>query len=97
MVRGDNGEMVECEIIETRDHENLFAKNAPVLPLPLAIFCCILNFVPGLGTWIGGFLSPCALPNKEGSLLKTFSVSLLTGFLQLLLTPLIFGIIWSFK
>jgi len=95
MVKGPDGEMVECEIVSTRDHESMFNKHAPILPLPLAIICCILNIVPGLGTWTGGFMAPCSLPNKEGSKCKTFLVALLTGFLQLLLTPVIAGILWS--
>ena len=46
-VKGDDGEMVECEVVSTKDHESIFTKNAPILPLPLAIICGILNFVPG--------------------------------------------------
>merc|ERR1719315_617927 len=88
--------MVECEIISTKDHESFFVKNAPVLPLPFAIICCILNFVPGLGTWLGAFMSLCCgIPKKEGSKSQTFFVTLLTGLLQLLLTVLIVGILWS--
>ena len=48
MVKGDDGEMVECEIVSTRDHESVCSKHAPVLPLPIAIICCILNIVPGM-------------------------------------------------
>ncbi len=47
MVRNADGEMVECEIVATREHESVFAKNLPILPLPAAIFCAILNFFPG--------------------------------------------------
>ena len=47
MVKGEDGQMVECEIISTKDKESVFDKNAPVLPLFLAIICCILNIVPG--------------------------------------------------
>ena len=97
MVKGDDGEMVECEIVSTRDHESVCSKHAPVLPLPVAIICCILNIVPGLGTLTGGLMSPCSKPRKDGSFLKTFSMSLLTGFLQILLTPLIAGILWSIR
>ena len=51
MVKGEDGEMVECEIISTRDHESIFHRNAPILPLPMAVICCILNFLPGQN-WI---------------------------------------------
>ena len=47
MVKGPDGEMIECEIVATRDHESYFTKNAPILPLPLAILCCLLNIIPG--------------------------------------------------
>ena len=47
MIKGEDGQMVECEIISTRDHESIFDKNAPVLPIFLAIICCILNLIPG--------------------------------------------------
>ena len=47
MVKGPDGKMIECEIVATREHESIFMKNAPTLPLPLAIICCILNIIPG--------------------------------------------------
>eukprot|EP00093_Oithona_nana_P002342 02342.XXX_52843_51402_1 [CDS] Oithona nana genome sequencing. len=96
-VRGEDGEMVECEVLSTKDRESIFAKNAPILPLPIAIICGILNFVPGLGTLLGAFLSPCcAKTNLEGgSKFKTFYMGLLTGLLQVLLSVIIVGILWS--
>ena len=47
LVKGEDGKMVECEIISTRDHESVFNKNAPILPLVFSVLCCILNIVPG--------------------------------------------------
>ena len=47
MVKGEDGQMVECEIVSTRDHESVFDKNAPVLPVFLSVICAILNIVPG--------------------------------------------------
>ena len=114
-VKGEDGQMVECEVLSTKDRESIFAKNAPVLPLPFAIICGILNFVPGkhfnfdlrvtnfnnqigLGTLLGAFLSPCcAKTNLEGSKFKTFYMGLLTGLLQLLLSVIIVGILWSIR
>ena len=46
-VKGEDGQMVECEVVATKDHESVFTKNAPILPLPFAVLCGILNFVPG--------------------------------------------------
>ena len=48
MVKGEDGQMVECEIVSTRDHESVFDKNAPVLPVFLSVICAILNIVPGM-------------------------------------------------
>ena len=51
LVKGEDGKMVECEIISTRDHESVFNKNAPILPLVFSVLCCILNIVPGKIFW----------------------------------------------
>ena len=51
LVKGEDGKMVECEIISTRDHESVFNKNAPILPLVFSVLCCILNIVPGKKIW----------------------------------------------
>ena len=47
LYRGDDGEMREYQIIETHEHESVFQKACPVLPVSLAIICAILNLVPG--------------------------------------------------
>lgn len=96
MVKGEDGQMVECEIVSTRDHESVFDKNAPVLPVFLSVICAILNIVPGLGTWFSALMSLCcSKSNPDGSKMKTFSTTMLTGLLQLILSPFIVGIIWS--
>jgi len=89
--------MVECEVVATKDHESVLNKNAPILPVPIAVICGILNFAPGLGTLIAAFLSPCcsSKANEEGSKFKTFYITLFTGLLQLLLSVVIVGILWS--
>ena len=51
-----------------------------------------------LGTWVAAIFSPClSIPNKEGSKMKTFGLTLLCGFLQLILAPVIVGMLWSIK
>ena len=127
MVKGEDGQMVECEIVSTRDHESVFDKNAPVLPVFLSVICAILNIVPGryymhliskqgqnhlllsfkllsfstfsgLGTWFSALMSLCcSKSNPDGSKMKTFSTTMLTGLLQLILSPFIVGIIWSLR
>ena len=47
MYRGDDGEMREYQIIETHEHESVFQKACPVLPIGVALLCAILNLVPG--------------------------------------------------
>jgi hypothetical protein len=48
MLRGDDGELREYEIVSTRERESVFQRACPVVPVPLAIICCLLNIVPGL-------------------------------------------------
>jgi hypothetical protein len=47
MLRGDDGELREYEVISTRERESVFQRACPVLPVALAIICCLLNIVPG--------------------------------------------------
>lgn len=47
MWRGEDGELREVEIVETHEHESVFQKACPVLPVWLAIICAVLNLVPG--------------------------------------------------
>ncbi|KAH3893371.1 uncharacterized protein LOC127860008 [Dreissena polymorpha] len=72
----------------------------PAMPMPLAIICCILNFlVPGLGTIIAGFSAFCCSRNEDisccnrlGSCMLNFGI----GLLQLLTSViLLLGWVWS--
>ena len=47
MYRGDDGEMREYQIVETQEHESIFQKACPILPVGIAIICAILNLCPG--------------------------------------------------
>ena len=47
LYRGDDGEMREYEIVETHEHESVFQKACPVLPIAIALICAILNLCPG--------------------------------------------------
>ncbi len=51
MLRGDDGELREYEIVSTRERESVFQRACPVIPVPLAIICCLLNILPGLYSW----------------------------------------------
>ncbi|XP_067684285.1 protein SPEC3-like [Haliotis asinina] len=72
----------------------------PAMPMPLAVVCCVLNFlVPGLGTVIAGLSSFCCARNEDmdsssrcGSCCIGFGI----GFLQLLTTvTCLIGWVWS--
>ena len=67
MVKGPDGQMVECEIVATRDHESVFMKNAPVLPLPFAILACFLNIIPGKIKKYSMVSNKCRWSNKSGA------------------------------
>ena len=47
LYRGEDGEMREYEIVETHEHESVFQKACPVLPIGIALICAILNLCPG--------------------------------------------------
>lgn len=72
----------------------------PAMPMPLAILCCVLNFlIPGLGTILAGFSVCCCSRNEDmstGSRVGSFCISFAIGLLQLLTTLLLLlGWIWS--
>ena len=48
MLRGDDGELREYEVVSTRERESVFQRACPVLPVALAVICCLLNIVPGI-------------------------------------------------
>ncbi|OWF55708.1 proline-rich proteoglycan 2-like [Mizuhopecten yessoensis] len=71
----------------------------PALPMPLATLCCVLNFVvPGLGTIVAGICVCCCSRNEDmggGEQCGSCTLSILLGLLQLILTALIIGWVWS--
>ncbi|VDK65724.1 unnamed protein product [Onchocerca ochengi] len=73
----------------------------PFLPLPIAIFCAILNFImPGLGTIMSGFFALCLgqtrVNYREGQKLMTLLINSLVGLSQFFtITFLFVGWFWS--
>ncbi|XP_060064668.1 WW domain-binding protein 11-like [Ylistrum balloti] len=71
----------------------------PALPMPLATLCCVLNFIfPGLGTIVAGVSVCCCSRNEDmgcGEQCGSCTISILIGLLQLILTALIIGWVWS--
>ena len=47
LIKGDDGEMIECEVISTTEKESSFQKAVPVMNPSLASLFCFLNLVPG--------------------------------------------------
>ncbi|XP_069142048.1 proline-rich proteoglycan 2-like [Argopecten irradians] len=71
----------------------------PALPMPLATLCCVLNFIlPGLGTIVAGLCVCCCSRNEDmggGEQCGSCTLSILIGLLQLILTALVIGWVWS--
>ncbi|XP_033745044.1 uncharacterized protein LOC117330701 [Pecten maximus] len=72
----------------------------PILPIPMAIACCLMNFAaPGLGTIVAGMCMPCCGDAEEMSRRRKLcsgAAVVGVGFLQLLLTAcFLVGWIWS--
>ncbi|KAL4226130.1 hypothetical protein ACF0H5_014117 [Mactra antiquata] len=72
----------------------------PAMPVPIAILCCILNFIiPGLGSAISGLTVFCCSRNEDldkSARILSCVTSCGIGFLQLVTTVLFFiGWIWS--
>ncbi|KAE9551598.1 hypothetical protein FO519_005205 [Halicephalobus sp. NKZ332] len=70
----------------------------PCMSHPTAVFCFLLNiFIPGLGTLISAFTVWAKETSYESQCTKhsVFFLNILTAFLQLLLTPLVVGYLWS--
>ena len=93
--RGSDGEVRQVEVLGIRERESIFQRACPVLPLPLAVFCFVLNLVPGAGTLAAAFLNLCCGLKKFDSVCSSFTTEILTALLQVLTAPLVIGIVWS--
>ncbi|KAK3588569.1 hypothetical protein CHS0354_026174 [Potamilus streckersoni] len=72
----------------------------PAMPMPMAVICCVLNFlVPGFGTILAGLSVFCCSRNEDMACYTrcgSCCISLGIGLLQLLTLPLLLlGWIWS--
>lgn len=89
------GGVQEFEIIESKEKHGTLRKAVPILPVPLAVLCLFLNLVPGLGTFVSGLAVMCGYPTQYESKVAGLCWNVVTALLQLLLTPIIVGLIWS--
>lgn len=86
----------ELEIMESKDLHGIFRKAVPVLPMPLAVLCLILSFVPGLGTFVAGLLVLCGgFSTEYPSRMSGGCWNLLAALLMVVLAPILVGLIWS--
>jgi len=95
MVKGTDGEMVECEIISSREKESIFQKSAPIMHPALAAFLGFLNLVPGLGTFIAALTLICFGRSSFSSNLEGLLVGIGTAFLQFITAFVVVGWFWS--
>ncbi|XP_077861503.1 protein SPEC3-like [Saccoglossus kowalevskii] len=66
--------------------------------MPMAIFCCVVNFVlPGIGTIVASFsvLTCCARHESLPARIGIFILNAVCGVLQLGLSPFLIGWVWS--
>merc|ERR1719397_1921601 len=95
MVKGEDGEMCEMEIIGTREKQSIFQKSAPIMHPLLASVFLFLNVVPGLGTFLAAFTLICCGRSSFDTNLEGFLVGIGTAVLQLITSVVIVGWIWS--
>merc|ERR550519_1053605 len=97
MVKGDDGEMMEVEIISTHEKQSMFQKSAPIMHPIIAFFFGFLNLVPGLGTFLASFTLICCGRSSFETNMEGLLVGIGTAFLQLVLAPLVIGWFWSLQ
>lgn len=84
------------EVLNIKEHHGPMRMAIPCMPLPLAIFCCILNvFLPGIGTLISSFTVFCGARTEYDTNWRAFGFNLLASILQLVTAIIVVGLIWS--
>lgn len=83
------------EIVKIREKHGQFRKAVPCMPLPLAIFCCVLNVIlPGTGTLVSAFaVFNCETEYEQKS--EAFANNLIAALLQVITLVILVGYIWS--
>ncbi|MPC23536.1 Protein stum [Portunus trituberculatus] len=82
--------------MDSKDRHGIFRQAVPVLPMPLAVLCLILSFVPGLGTFVAGLLVLCGgFTTEYPSRMQGACWNLLAALLMVVLAPILVGLIWS--
>ncbi|XP_076442890.1 protein stum homolog [Babylonia areolata] len=79
-----------------RERRGVLYNSIPRMPLPLAVFCCLLNILlPGLGTFISAWTSLCGCHTRLGSPVQAVGLGLLAALGQMVSFVVIVGWVWS--
>nr|XP_053652164.1 protein stum homolog [Cherax quadricarinatus] len=97
LIETEDGEVQEFEIVESKEKLGTLRKAVPTLPVPLAVLCLILNLIPGLGTFVSGLAVLCGYPTHYETKSEGVCWNMVAAFLQVLLTPIVVGVIWSLQ
>ncbi|KAF2353165.1 SPEC3/Stum [Trinorchestia longiramus] len=94
-----SGERQELEIVSSKERHGVLRRALPVLSVPVAALCCILNIVPGLGTLVSACLLGCGCGRSDEMEDRTKGAcyNLIVALLQVILAPFIVGWIWSIQ
>lgn len=85
------------KIVKIEQKHGLLHRAIPVMPLWIAILCCVLNILlPGTGTLISAFtVFCCGVTTRLNRPLHAMALNLVSGLLQTTTFLLIVGWIWS--
>ncbi|ELT93042.1 hypothetical protein CAPTEDRAFT_105621 [Capitella teleta] len=83
-------------IVKIEEKHGPLHRAIPVMPLPLAIVCCLLNlFLPGVGTLISSFSVFCCGSTRMAKRGHAFGLNMASALLQMVTFFVIVGWIWS--
>ncbi|CAD5117065.1 DgyrCDS5886 [Dimorphilus gyrociliatus] len=89
-------ERTTYEVVKIEEKHGPLHKAIPIMPLPFAALCCLLNIgCPGLGTLISAFSVFCCASTRIEKPIHAFGLNILAGILQALTFIVIVGWIWS--
>ncbi|CAL4101651.1 unnamed protein product, partial [Meganyctiphanes norvegica] len=92
-----NGDVEELEIVEAKDRHNLFRKALPILPVPLALLCLLLNLLPGAGTLVSAVAVLFGCPTELRTKCAGFGWNIAAAIIQVVLAPVVVGWVWSIQ
>lgn len=90
-------EMRGYKVVQVEEKHGILHRAIPVMPLWLAILCCVFNIVlPGTGTMISAFtVFCCGNTTRMRRPIHAMALNLVAGFFQISTFLIIVGWIWS--